>query len=170
MISDYVDTCLWNISLLAKQQIAKILQTHKKHLSNVVHKFVYVSVSEHFSFTNIINPPDRCGISRSWLNSMIVTWGGNSFCNKAFLWGRTHSDWLGLAPQWMGLAAKWVGLCPPRPIHGCTPAQLGEIHRLGPNEFFSIDWFPYVNCNSVKSLNLLLVVFIFLFSVYCNKN
>ena len=34
------------------------------------------------------------------------------FClKKALLWGKTHSDCLGLAP-------KWVGLCP-----SCTPAQ-----------------------------------------------
>ena len=23
-------------------------------------------------------------------------------CNKALLWGKPHSDWLGLAPQWVG--------------------------------------------------------------------
>jgi hypothetical protein len=28
-------------------------------------KFVYIPVSEHFSFANIIHPPDRYGISRS---------------------------------------------------------------------------------------------------------
>jgi hypothetical protein len=32
----------------------------------------------------------------------------SSVCNKALLWGKTHSDWLGLVPQ-------WVGLCPPMP-------------------------------------------------------
>jgi hypothetical protein len=79
-----------------------------------------------------------------------------SVCNNALLWGKTRSDWLGLAP-------KRVGLCPPWPTHGCIPAQSCEIHRLGPNECISIDWFPYMNCNSVK---LLQVVFIFLFSIY----
>ena len=34
-------------------------------LSNFVHTFVYIPVSEHFSFAKIIHPPDRCGISRS---------------------------------------------------------------------------------------------------------
>jgi hypothetical protein len=42
-------------------------------LSNVVHKYVYIPVSEPFSFAKIIHPPDRCGISRSWFNSMIIT-------------------------------------------------------------------------------------------------
>ena len=42
-------------------------------LYNFVHKFVYIHVSEHFSLAKIIHPPDRCGISRSWLNSMIIT-------------------------------------------------------------------------------------------------
>jgi hypothetical protein len=41
--------------------------------SNVVHKLVYTTVSEHFPFAKIIHPPDRCGISRSLLNSMIIT-------------------------------------------------------------------------------------------------
>jgi hypothetical protein len=35
--------------------------------------FVYIPVSEHFSFAKIIHPPDRCGISRRSLNSMIIT-------------------------------------------------------------------------------------------------
>jgi hypothetical protein len=30
-------------------------------------------------------------------------------------------------------------------------SQSCEIHRLGPDEFISIDWFHYMNCNSVKS-------------------
>ena len=38
---------------------------------------------------------------------------------KPFLWGKMISNWLGL----------------PRPTNGCVPAQLCEIHRLGPNEF-----------------------------------
>ena len=53
-------------------------------------------------------------------------------CKKHLLWGKMHSDWLGLAPQWVYLAPKWVGLCPPRPTHGCAPAQSYEIHRLSP--------------------------------------
>ena len=42
-------------------------------LSKVEHKFVYIPVHEYFFFAKIIHPPDRCGISRSWLNSMIIT-------------------------------------------------------------------------------------------------
>jgi hypothetical protein len=41
--------------------------------SNNVHSFVYIPVSEHFSFAKIIHPLDRCGISRSWLNSMLIS-------------------------------------------------------------------------------------------------
>jgi hypothetical protein len=33
----------------------------------------YLPVREHFSFAKIIHPIDRCGISRNWLNSMIIT-------------------------------------------------------------------------------------------------
>ena len=34
---------------------------------------VYIPVSELFSFAKIIHPPDRCDISRSWLNCVIFT-------------------------------------------------------------------------------------------------
>ena len=46
-----------------------------------------------------------------------------SVCNKALLWGKMYSDWLGLAPQWV------------MPNHGCAPAQSCEILRLGQNLF-----------------------------------
>ncbi len=41
-------------------------------LSNIVHKSVLICISEHFSFAEIIHPPHRCGISRCWLDSMII--------------------------------------------------------------------------------------------------
>ncbi len=34
---------------------------------------VYICVSEHFSFAEIIHPPHMCGISRCWLDSMITS-------------------------------------------------------------------------------------------------
>ncbi len=40
-------------------------------LSNIVHKSVWICVSEHF-FAEVIHPPHRCGISRCWLDSMII--------------------------------------------------------------------------------------------------
>jgi hypothetical protein len=33
-------------------------------------------------------------------------------------------------------------------------SRSGEMHRLWPNEFISIDWFPYMNCNSGNSWKL----------------
>ena len=86
-----------------------------------------------------------------------------SVCNKALLRGKIISEWLGLAP-------KWLDLCPSSSTHGCAPAQSYEIHRLGPNLFISIDWFPYMNCNSVKLLKLLHVMFTFLFSINCQRS
>jgi hypothetical protein len=52
-----------------------MFHTHKKIciLSHFVQKCVFIPVSENFSFAKIIHPPDRCGISRSWLNSVIIT-------------------------------------------------------------------------------------------------
>jgi hypothetical protein len=37
------------------------------------YKFVYIPFSKHFSFAKILQPPDRCVKSRSWLNSMLIT-------------------------------------------------------------------------------------------------
>ncbi len=42
-------------------------------LSNIVHKYVQICVSEHFSFADIMHPPHKCGISRCWLDNMIIT-------------------------------------------------------------------------------------------------
>ncbi len=39
---------------------------------NIVHKSVLICVSEHLSFAEIIHPPHRCGISRCWVDSMII--------------------------------------------------------------------------------------------------
>ena len=84
-----------------------------------------------------------------------------SVCNKAPLRGKTHSDWLGLAPQWPGFQVDG-----PMPSQAYPrPAQSCEIHRLGPNLFIWIDNFPYINCNFVKSMKLLHVMFIFLFGI-----
>jgi hypothetical protein len=47
-----------------------------------VHKFVYIHVSEHFSFAKKIHPPDRCGdrcgISINWFNIVLGTMKGQS--------------------------------------------------------------------------------------------
>ena len=37
-----------------------------------VHNCLYILVSEHFSFAKRIHPPDRCGISRTRLNSIVM--------------------------------------------------------------------------------------------------
>ena len=42
-------------------------------LSNFMQKMCYIPFSEHFSFAKIFHPLDRCGISISWLNSMVIT-------------------------------------------------------------------------------------------------
>jgi hypothetical protein len=49
------------------------IPTKSFFLSSLVHKFVNIPVSEHLFFAKIIYPPDRCGISSSGLNSMIIT-------------------------------------------------------------------------------------------------
>ena len=54
------------------------------------------------------------------------------------------------------------------PTESYLYSQSFEIHRFGHNLFISVDWFPYMNCNTAKSLRLLHVAFLFLFSINCN--
>ena len=55
-------------------KISQRLSIHTKRLcKQIVHNLRDIPVSEHFSFAKIIHPPDRFGISRTWLNSMIIT-------------------------------------------------------------------------------------------------
>ena len=82
-----------------------------------------------------------------------------SVCNKAVLWGKLILISLAWLPSgWALLPSMWA--------HRCAPDQSCQIHKLGPNEFISIDWFLSLNWNSVKSLKLLHVAFIFMFGVY----
>ncbi len=64
-------------------------------LSNIVHKSVLICVSEHLSFAEIIHPPHRCGISRCWLDSMVIAQvclrlatikGHSKMCSFTGLW------------------------------------------------------------------------------------
>ena len=91
-----------------------------------------------------------CGIVWGQPPGQLMKLRSISVCNKVLLWGKTHLDWLGLTPQ-------WVGLCLPRPTHGSAPAQLCEIHSLGPNLFVSIDWVPYMTVTYMT---------VFLFSIH----
>ena len=45
-----------------------------------------------------------CGIFGDQTPGQLMKLRSISVCNKAHLWGKTHSDWL-------GLTAKWVGQC-----------------------------------------------------------
>ena len=66
--------CWSHVSWAEIKDPRNVPNTHKTlFLLNVVHKFVYIPVSEDFSIAKIIHPPDSCGISRSWLNSKIIT-------------------------------------------------------------------------------------------------
>jgi hypothetical protein len=70
----WIDICLlWYVFILNKNTntTCKVLApcficTKSLFISAFSHKFVHIPVSEHFSFAKIINPPNRCGISRSW--------------------------------------------------------------------------------------------------------
>ena len=108
----------------------------------------------------------------------------------------SHSHWRGVGQQFhRPQATAWSTLCKGNVLHCmrqmvvtpntdwfsdpqpyfflcvCDPqthlySQSCDIQRLDPKEFISTDWLPYMNCNSVKSLKLLHVAFIFLSSVH----
>ena len=61
---------MWSVGFMSWNKSSQKCSICTKSLShkNVVHKLV-----------KLIRPPDRCGISRSWLNSMIITTGAPSF-------------------------------------------------------------------------------------------
>ena len=89
-------------------------------LSNFVHKCVYIPVCEHLSFAKIIHPPDRCGISKRWLNSMIIT--------------QVHLVLGTIIWQFVQTATKLQTTCnhdrPGPPHRASSPAGLSEtIHR-----------------------------------------
>jgi hypothetical protein len=54
---------------------------HEKLLSKFVHKFVYISVSEHFSFAKKIHPPDRCGMIKQHDNYTAASCAGDNKTN-----------------------------------------------------------------------------------------
>ena len=60
---------------MSRHKISQKCSIHTKSLflSNCVHKFVYIPVSERFSFAKIIHPPVSCGISINWWLHMIIT-------------------------------------------------------------------------------------------------
>ena len=47
-------------------------------------------------------------------------------------------------------------------------SQPCQIHILGPNEFILINWYPYMNCNSVKILEIV-ACWVYIF-VRCTSN
>jgi hypothetical protein len=51
----------------------KCSYAQKAYFSKILLKNVITSVNEHFSLAKIIYPHSRCGKSRSWINSMIIT-------------------------------------------------------------------------------------------------
>jgi hypothetical protein len=84
------------------------------------------------------------------------------------IWDQSHGQ---LMIGWAWLASGWA-LFP----NGCAYGH-SWLHPCpvrwnpqGPHEFISIDWLVYMNCNSVKSLELLCVAFIFLVSTGAGMN
>ncbi len=60
------------ISWAELKDLRLFLCTQKAYFSQILFTNLSKSVSEHFSFAEIIHPPHRCGISRCWLDSMII--------------------------------------------------------------------------------------------------
>ena len=117
------------------------LQRHFRELGNMSNRPQLQTTCNHTSpgpphpASSSVGSPETSH-TNSWWN-----WGVFLSVIKPLCGEKTNSDWLGPTPQ-----------CPPR---------LLPSHSLEPTECISIDRFPYMNSNSVKSLKLLHVVYIF---------
>ncbi len=60
------------LSWAGLQDLRLFLKTQKAYFSQILFTNLSKCVSEYFSFAEIIHPPHRCGISRCWLDSMII--------------------------------------------------------------------------------------------------
>ncbi len=115
-----------------------------------------ICVSEHFSFVGIIHPPHRCGISRCWLDSMIIAQvclrlatikGHSKMCS--FITQHNATD----VASFEG-AYNWHADC--RNVHqSCCPWIEGSFlyHKPSPNAFQRIWQYiqpaskPQTTCN-----------------------
>ena len=68
------------------------------------------------------------------------------------------TDWFSDPCPYLFLRYMW-------PTDAYLYSQSCEIHRLVSNKCIQIDWFPYMNYNSVKSFKLSHVAFMFLISI-----
>ncbi len=57
---------------MSSTQRSKTFSSQKAYFSQILLTNLSKSVSEHFSFAGIIHPPHRCGISKCWLDGMII--------------------------------------------------------------------------------------------------
>ncbi len=105
-----------------------------KHCSQIC----LICVSEHFSFAEIIHPPHRCGISKCWLDSMViaqvclrlVTIKGHSKI-YSFITQHNATDCRKL---WGSVQlACWLEECPPQLLPWIECSFL--YHKPSPNMF-----------------------------------
>ena len=110
-------------------------------------------------------------LSKSWFSAGCLTTESTELCRADLLCGpqphlpwmtgrhRSHQILTGFLIHALTFFLRYLW-----PTDAYLYSQSCEIHRLGPNGFISINWFPYMNCNSVKSLKLLHVassIFVF---------
>ena len=100
-----------------KLKILEMFHTHKKLISlHFWHKFVYIRVSEHFSFAKIIHPPPTCVISRSSMIKRhdqvhLVLWtrkGHSKMCSFV-----TQHNAIDISSWGSVQLACWLQECPP---------------------------------------------------------
>jgi hypothetical protein len=120
---------------------------------------VWRHADERFGEVNVVNRVPHGG-------GGVMVWAGTSCGQRTqlpFIDGnlntqRYHDEIMRPIVRRFFLGCLW-----PTDAHQCSKSC--KIHRLWTNAFISIDWFPYMSCNSVKSLKMLHVVFLFLFSI-----
>ena len=121
------------------------MYTKSVFLSNFVRKCVYIPVSQHFSFAKIFHPPDRCGISRRWLNSMIITQvhlvlgtikGHSQMCS----FGTRHNatDVSSFEGKFVGRTEKVCVSKEANKPHSVSPALSGGMGQNTPNLLWKV--------------------------------
>ena len=134
--------------------------------------FVYIPVCEYFSFANIIHPHDRCGISRSWLNSMIITQvhlvlGTIKRPLKCAVVSQRNatdvSSWGSVQLAW------WLQECPPE-LSARWMYYLDKKDKMLTNRDVNIyvEHFRYLLFQSRNMRTTLYMLFIYFFSVFAH--
>ncbi len=117
-----------------------------------------ICVSEHFSFAEIIHPPHRCGISRCWLDSMMIA----QVCLRlATIKGHSKSfTVLGGVRKPVSVWCDHHLQCNPSPSHRVDQVVDCGLWKVGPHLFngcaklldIGRNWLSYTPIQSIPNM------------------